>query len=163
MQCEKVKDLLMTDYIDKELDEPLSKEVEGHIESCGDCRSLKETLEKAAIKPLEDSQKQMPPEHLWQKIKANIEEEASSRSSLIDILHDLGSLLRKRRPAFAFATAAAIVLILVSVIYFPINGHKELNTYLEEQGSFFSSINEESGYADKSVVDFGTGIEEYFL
>jgi len=154
----------MTDYIDGELDRPLVKEVDQHLEGCSECRALKEELKTAAINPLEGSEKLVPPDSIWHNVKERIEEKASAKSLAGNIIYDIAILLRKQKAAFAFATAAAIMLVIVAIMHAPVNGHKELNAYLDEQGSFLSHLsNGENQDAQTEVADFGTGIEEYFL
>ena len=64
MRCDKVKELLMTDYIDKELDGAAEKLVRQHLESCAACRAFEAAVQKSAIKPLKAAAQKSPPAYV---------------------------------------------------------------------------------------------------
>ena len=75
MDCKRIKELITTDYIDRELDEKLMKEIAAHLRVCKECNAFEVSLRKAAIEPFKNIKEIRPPEYLWERIKENIEKE----------------------------------------------------------------------------------------
>ncbi|NQT95203.1 MAG: zf-HC2 domain-containing protein [Candidatus Omnitrophica bacterium] len=163
MKCERAKELLMTDYADGELGKTYEKDIRQHIRNCKGCEELEKALKKTIIEPLKDSSRHTPPAYLWNNIKESINVK-QAKNPIEDMIVNLGMLLRKRKPAFAFATAAAILLVVATLIQIPMSREKAVNSYLNEQGEFLNYLgNGENGYAEFNSEGLGTGIEEIFL
>ena len=182
MKCEKVKELILTDYADGELSEFSRKELEAHLETCAPCRGFREEAQKMVFEPLRGSGHVQPPEELWQRIKGAILERTSESS-----LTGLGKRLRSaglrerlqltgrtrlqtvftaRKPLLAFATV--MVLILAAGIF---TGslfveRAVLNTYMEEQVEFLAFLGNGDGQANGNGYaqeDIGIPMEDLFL
>ena len=68
-QCEHFKDLILTDYIDGELDKNLAGSLESHLLDCSDCRAFfKEVKDNTAL-PFQQVLHQPVPVGLWDTIK----------------------------------------------------------------------------------------------
>ena len=165
MDCKRIKESIITDYIDRELDERLMKEIAAHLRACRECRLFEESLRKAAIEPFKNIKEIRPPEYLWERIKENIKKE-NTRQELglfVYIRNYLQSVFAIPRPVFA-ATAVIIVCIILGVILeVSLSSQHRITGYLQDQIDFISSLDTNSSNSSTTNhSDFGTTIEEYF-
>lgn len=151
MNCEKIQNLLMADYIDGEANEKTCEKIREHLAACRKCKELEEALKKNVIDPLKTAGRERPPDFLWERIKSRIikERETVSRRAGIKIL----------KPAFAVPAAALAILALVIITRIPLKGNGRLDSYMEEQVDFIMTI-DDNGTAANGL---GTSIEEYLL
>jgi predicted anti-sigma-YlaC factor YlaD len=162
MDCEKIKSLL-TEYIDGELGNGPRGEIESHLQSCHNCRRLKEALTESSVEPLKMAQRVKAPEDLWQKIKGKIEETKEGPIAE-SVLERLRLALHVRRPAIALATAAVVLLIAIAIITSQMQRPGPIARYIEEQADFFIYLAGENGTGyTVDAADIGTDIEEYLL
>ena len=159
MNCKEIQELIMTDYIDGEIEEKLEKEVREHLKSCSRCQEFEGSLRKEAIEPFKKVEPVSPPEFTWSKIKRRIEEE-KTKGWLAGLGDGLRAIFTIRKPAVAAATIAVVILI-IAVIFtqLPFSRRNGLNEYLAEQAEFLSYLDKE----ETSSLDLGTNLEEYFL
>ncbi len=162
MKCARVKDL-MTDYIDGEVSEVLRKEIEGHLETCPDCRSTERSL-RAAIEPLRGAKKFDAPEEVWQRIKETIGRESETRAHPFPA-SEWTALLRIRRPALVLAAAMVFICITALVFEKTIVIRKIAESYVEEGALFLSQLEKDApeGDWDSEERGLGTSIEKYLL
>lgn len=111
MKCERVKELLMSDFIDGEVGKSLKMEIEGHLETCANCKKVEEQIRKIAVKPFEVLEKTSPPEEVWQRIKGAIEEkrEVEVAPGLLERFR----LLLARQYAYVVPAVSFVVLIML--------------------------------------------------
>ena len=74
MNCGKIREIIISDYADNELDGKVKAEIEIHLGACPDCREFKEILVSKITGPLRDLSPENPPEYLWKSIKDSIEQ-----------------------------------------------------------------------------------------
>jgi len=165
MKCKKVKDLLLTNYIDGETSEELYIQLKEHLDRCKQCSQLESSLRRYAKEPFEEVDQVAVPENIWQEIKDTIEEEQLSKTWLQDVLDKLRNLTVVPKSVFAVATVVAVMLISVTFIKLLPDKNDLIGDYLYEQADFLSylagdSLEDFNGPADSG---FGTAIEEYFL
>ena len=163
MNCKRIRELVMTDYIDGEMNAELKKEIEKHLDTCNQCRQFERALQEMAVEPFEKAREVRPPESVWRSIKETIEEKPSEGlfvglRNISDIIFGL------RKPVVVAAIIAAIVVITTIFIKLPLNNQQVINGYLEEQIEFMSYLDaDEANYSNGGQLDLGTAIEEYFL
>ena len=139
MRCDKVRELLLTDYIDGELDAGTLEEIKKHLEGCVSCRQLEKELVEGVVTPLRESGIRQPAEKVWVNIKDRVEKEAES--PLIDVFDRVREAFTYRRPALAIVSLAVMAIIAsvpVAKYYYERNAAE---TYIEDQMSFFDSLN----------------------
>ena len=159
MKCTRVQDLLKSDYLDKELNQNLLRQVEGHLEKCPACKALKQRLESQRIALRAIKQKAVPPE-IWQNIQSAISEEELKEPENIfkNAWESLKRVFSLPWPAFALASALAVVIFAFFL----------WQTTLDQR-QFSTSPTEEDTWAayqlngDTYTYNLGTAIEEYFL
>jgi predicted anti-sigma-YlaC factor YlaD len=165
MDCKRIKELITTDYIDRELDEKLMKEIAAHLRVCKECSVFEESLRKTAIEPFKNIKELKPPEYLWKRIKENIEKENKRQEEglFVYIRSYLQSVFAIPRPIFA-ATAVIIVCIILGIILKgSLNSQHQITDYLQDQIDFISSLDVNSSNPSTTNHNgFDTTIEEYF-
>ena len=161
-KCDYFKDLILTDYIDGELDKNLAGELESHLLDCGDCRAfLKEvkTLPLPCSANVRLALRQPVPAELWDAIKQNIEHENQKTSPVADFVDQLKGLIVFPRLVPVFAS---LVIMLLA-------GSVTLNTVLiqqakdKDQGEYLVSLLSQASPASVDNNDGETPMEHYFL
>jgi predicted anti-sigma-YlaC factor YlaD len=113
MECKKVRDIIMTDYIDGELDGKERALIDAHLSGCTACSGILSSL-TAALKPLKESKHAVPPAESWENIKGSLEKgvqrEYVGFRDVLSIFH--------ARWVSATAMASVIALTLLTGIYF---------------------------------------------
>ena len=169
MNCEKVKELILTDYADRQVNEEQKEQIEKHLASCGHCKEYELAARKTVIDPFNNAERLNPPEAVWHKIKEKIEEKQLQEltSPFADLIRRIKSFLYVPKPALAVATIIVALLIMVTIIKLPSENQEIVKVNLENQENQIEcmthllrmfnqdSMNENNG--------FGTSIEDYFL
>ena len=167
MKCEQIKELIITNYIDGEISTSIQNEIKTHLITCSDCRQFEQAIRLSAIEPLKNAKREKVPEEVWHKIKKVIEKK-DEKVTLKDIVYNLRTFIRARRPALALATVTTVILIVLIIQKMPFEKPSALNTYLEEQVEFLANLNGANGNGENGSSDIvysglGTDIEKYFL
>ena len=156
MNCKKVKELLITDYIDCETIIALRHKIDRHISGCKSCRSYKEEVERSLPPLFSEARVNPPSDEIWHHIKSRITCKGRAAKGNIFMLKPF-----VRKSIFAFATAAALLLVVIS---FKVqNNQHYANSFLLEEEYF---LYDSSSYGEReffSQPNFGTIIEEYFM
>ena len=165
MDCKRIKELITTDYVDKELDEKLMNEIAAHLRVCRECSVFEESLRKTAIEPFKNTKEIRPPEYLWERIKENIKKENTRQEQglFVYIRNYLQSVFAIPRTIFA-ATAVIIACIILGIILRgSLNSQHQITDYFQDQIDFISSLDVNSSNSiTNNHGGFGTTIEEYF-
>jgi predicted anti-sigma-YlaC factor YlaD len=158
--CKKIKDLILTDYLDKEADQSVVGQVNEHLLSCADCRLFAQDVKEQLALPFESTIQQQAPEHLWTIIKDKIQNDPNSRSKLkrfIQAFFDVFSF-----PYLAPALAGLIIVILLGSVGFYYQLAEKRQD--KEQGEYLVSLWRSSDViADIQSNADQTSIEKYFL
>ena len=167
MRCERVQELLLTDYTDDRLDGALRREVAGHIKSCGVCRDFERAVREKAVAPLKRAEKMEPPAYIWERIRREVSAEKRPAIDVYGALagaagtlrRGLEALTRIPKPALAFAMVAMLI-IAVALARQPIE-RRFLNNYLNEQIEFMAGLDTFNGDgADMFDTSTGSGAED---
>ncbi|HOX53853.1 MAG: zf-HC2 domain-containing protein [Candidatus Omnitrophica bacterium] len=156
MNCEKIKELVLTDFSDNRLDEKTKWQVNQHLDSCANCREFYISVNKVAIDPFKKIEKETPPDYLWYRIKERIGD-AKPKPAFSGVFEGLQVFFHPK-PAFALATIA-MVIIVASVLFRPYLRDRELNIYLNDQMDFVSNL----GQNGSPQINLGTSVEEFLL
>jgi anti-sigma factor RsiW len=153
MECKKMQERLMTEYVDKELDPAENAEVERHLTSCSDCREFLEVVRQSAVTPFKEVEEIQPEDAVWLKIQEKIEAERKHSWDWFGGLADsLAPFFRISAPAFRLAFATALVLVVVVVAKWPSSYADPVYGYISEQMTFMSGL--KNGTADPLNGDF---------
>ena len=61
MNCEKIKELIITDYIDNEMSDEKRIRLNIHFSRCQECKEFFETVKNTVVKPFANAKKIEPP------------------------------------------------------------------------------------------------------
>ncbi len=166
MKCKKVKDMILTDYLDEQLNEDQKKNIEEHLSSCGICREYELAARKTVIEPFNNVEKQNPPEAAWHKIKEQIKEENRQglTSPFADLIRRINPFVYATKPALAVVTIVIIIFVATAIIKLPSENSEVVKVDPDNQ---IECMNYLLGVFDQDSMngnnDFGTSIVEYFL
>lgn len=159
-KCDAFKDMILTDYIDGELDKNAVASLEGHLLNCAECRVFLKEVKNIAALPFQQAQPKPVPAELWDTIKHNIEHEAPVANPMEEFLEKLKGLLSLPRMVPVFASFALMFLA----------GSATLNTIhlqqakAQDQGEYLVSLLTPTSSSETSDNNEpGTPIEHYFL
>jgi predicted anti-sigma-YlaC factor YlaD len=161
MQCKEVQELIKSDYLDKEIDQPTQRQIAEHLAQCSLCRGLEEELQ-AQRALFQKAKRFEPPERIWLNIRDAI---VSERMEIEDsagsgIIERLKGMFAKPRPVFALASVLAVTIFVVVLA----GGLISKRQFIGSTGNsdIFSAYSFSSDNSD-STGDMGTSIEKYFL
>ena len=146
MDCKTIKELILTDYLDNELDLKKRQDLETHLKNCSACADFAKNAKAEVVEPFNNAKQPIAQEYLWHQIKARIEKEPARHFSLAD-------LARAPKPIFAFSTCAALliaffVLTQTHLFYQKMSCRQLAAASLEDQLNYFAS--------DETASDDGT-------
>lgn len=154
MKCDKIKDMLMTDYIDGRCAPGVKREIEEHLAGCVTCREFYSVLVKNAAQPFKGLGPLEAPAGMWEEIKGRIEEKEEARTSVSRILFPV------RRAVFAMAAFMLVAGLLVGVKAWRLYDSDLMSKYTRDQLYYFSLEETDEGSDNGS---FGTIVEEFLL
>jgi predicted anti-sigma-YlaC factor YlaD len=165
MKCEKVQELILTDYLDGQVSEELQVNIEKHLASCVHCKEYELVARETTVTPFNNTEKLSPPATTWDKIRSQIEKEERLQertNPFANLIHGIKSVLDIPKPAFAIATVAIVLLVVATVIKLPSEKIVKLSTeeQIECMTYLLGEFNEE--FTDNNNY-FETSAEEYFL
>jgi len=141
MECKKVQDRLITEYVDKELGPQENAEVERHLTSCLGCREFLGAVQRSAVAPFKEAGEMQPDSALWQKIQEKIEAEESRSVNWFGKLADtLAPLLRMPQPVFRVAFVTALILVVVVLAKWPSSYADPVYGYIAEQMTYMNGL-----------------------
>lgn len=165
MTCNEIQELILTDYLDGQMNSEEQMELEAHLTDCGDCRKFEAMARKRVIEPFRSAKMATPPEALWHQIKERIEQDREDITSVpAGLIDRIRSTFSFPKPAFVAASTIAVLLVAVVFTKLPPghNGGGSLN--VEEPIEYVAYLMEGAGPSSIDETEgFGTLLEEYFL
>lgn len=167
MKCENVKELILTDYLDGQLEKEQKAQIEKHLSICKGCKEYELLTRTAVVEPFNNLERHNPPEATWNKIREQIEEEQppqESTNSFADLIRRIKTFLYIPKPAFVVTSMVVLLLVVITVIKLPTEDRNIVKVNPESQ---IECINYLMSVFDQETMngndDFGTSIEELFL
>jgi len=162
MNCKKIRDLLLTDYLDAQADLKLKTQVQIHLQVCEACRRFEQEVRLSISGPFKKFAAPKPPQLIWLNIKEKIIERQARKVSLLDLIRERLKVFYLPIPAFSFVAAAVIFLVMLTVFAKYRTDKNHVRDYFAQQIDFYYALDstEENGNQDQ-----GTGFlaEEYFF
>ena len=158
--CKKFRDLILTDYIDAQLDIAIKTQVEEHLHECASCKAFAQEVKTSLVVPFEKVTRQEVHVYLWQEIEEKIQQQQNLSKSLWDLIQGWmeGITFPKLVPAVC---SLAMLVFIGSAIFFNQQIKQAQN---REQGSYLAYVlTSEGSTGQASNGDLGTPIEKYFL
>jgi anti-sigma-K factor RskA len=165
MQCEKFQELILTDYLDDELNVLQHQEIESHLAACPHCRAFAQNAKIALVDPFDQLERIEPSVRVWKNIKEAIGKDANPavREDPFDLWETLRRLFPLPRPVLVMATFA-VMAVMVLTVFLKQNNQTLVVQVEEEQATYLAYLMEDIGSADADENGgYGTAIEEYFL
>jgi anti-sigma factor RsiW len=159
MKCDKIKDILLTDYIDKEAKPAIAREIEGHLAGCKECREFYDTLKEKVVVPFKELRPMEAPENMWDAIKMKIENDSAAEEHP-GILAIFSSAMPIRRAIFAAASVGFAVILLSGAHVWRLYDRGLSQKYMELQVQYLSGADTDDASDNGG---FGTAIEEFLL
>jgi anti-sigma factor RsiW len=141
MECKKVRDRLITEYMDKELALAMNTEVERHLTACPDCREFLGAVQKTAVIPFQKAGEIQPDSVVWQRIQEKIEAESSRSEHWLGKLADIFVLRSPfAMPLVRVAFVTVLILGIVVLAKWPSRYADPAYSYLSEQMTFMGEL-----------------------
>ncbi|MBN2483926.1 MAG: zf-HC2 domain-containing protein [Candidatus Omnitrophica bacterium] len=168
MNCKKIKDIIITDYIDGQLTSRIRQQIDGHLDRCEECRAFAQKVKETVVLPFKPAaQPEDPPEFVWERIRSSVQKEES-------LLQRIGrkaaryvcGILYLPRPALAAVLSVVVLFVVVSSVQIPALQRKTaVNSYLSEQLVYLASLDAGTlnGNNNGDTFDMGTDIEEFLF
>jgi len=157
-KCDFFKDLILTDYIDGQLDKNAAGGVQSHLRSCRDCAAFLKEVKNTGIVPFQQVSHQPVPSELWDAVRQGIEQERTN--PLEDLIDRLRGWVAFPRMVPIFASL--VLMFLAGSV--TVNTVQVQQTKEKEQGEYLVSLLSSSGSSSQGDNnDLGTPIEHYFL
>ena len=178
MNCEKIKDIIVADYLDNEINERLFGKIRDHLNVCPNCKQFENELRKTAVQPFSKFEIMRPDDSVWLNIKKSVKQEykPQKNSFLYELINKLSAIFLIKKPIYAAVGVAVIFFAATLFIFFKktINDEKAMNNremanshvseYLNEQVEFLVELDLfKDGYLDSDNFSFNTAIEKYFF
>lgn len=165
MRCERVQELILTDYIDGELDENIRSQVREHILACPECHSLELAVSENAVYPFASSARVEPPAYILERVKERIASEEAGRVGVLEdarrmIARAFSSVMNIPKPVVVLA--ATTMVIIAIMIARPLTDRPVVSDYLSEQASFIANLDaDEANGSTIFDTDIKTGAEKF--
>jgi predicted anti-sigma-YlaC factor YlaD len=163
MNCKRIRELLLTDYLDGESPASERREIEEHLQGCAKCRFFAQSVREKISQPLRQLKEIQPPETVWQQIRETIvrQEAETSATSFLEKLWDaLAANFLAHRPAYAVSTVLAVSLAIVVFLHSPLRREMVVSDYLRQQTTFMASLSAPVNGELESEFSFGSSAEQ---
>ena len=165
MNCKKIQELLLTDYLDNQMNEKEKKSVDDHLAYCRDCARFSIAARKVSSGLFVDVKKSHPPEFIWQRIKESIIAEQKRKTGFAaNLFERLKAVLYIPKPAMAVASAITLIVIVGIMAKLIVNSQLAVRAGTQEQSEYSDySMEIPADVSANGEAIFGTLIEKYFL
>ncbi|HOW59150.1 MAG TPA: zf-HC2 domain-containing protein [Candidatus Omnitrophota bacterium] len=141
MECKKIKHWLMTDFLDKEMEQAKSEEIASHLETCADCRNFLEMVRQASVVPFKKAREMQPDPVVWQSLQEKILAEKERSRGWLERATDFSlPFFRISQPAFRVAFVVSLVFMTVVLFKWPSYYVDPSSGYLTEQMTFLDGL-----------------------
>lgn len=155
MNCEQVKELILTDYIDGRLSDGQQREFQAHLKGCPSCEAMAKQVRADIQSPLQNVGAHRPDDFLWTRIKRAIEQEQPRVRTF-----DRPRFIFALKPALILAATVLVMAVSVSLVRLDALNRQAAGKTVDEQVSYIASLMQPAQEQDSSI---GTDIETYFL
>jgi predicted anti-sigma-YlaC factor YlaD len=166
MKCDKVRELLLTDYLDCEADNVIMTMVDTHLQGCSACREYARMVKATVREPFASNERLEVPPMLWEKVRARISA-INRRQGIVDILRSWSEFITTGISRPVFAGAMMVVILMTGSLIFRVgpvryaDADRDTNQRVFEGLMLLAQSEEETDMFFAS--EFGIGFEEFFL
>lgn len=180
MKCDKIRELILTDYVDGQLVSSELKKLEAHLNSCKTCHEFAATVQRELAAPFEELEKVEPPVVIWENIKKAVTPVEEKLSTFDTLVRFFGNLQTLRQTALLMAG----VVIVLGVAFLVTRKEASPTQMVQEQKinvqlvanekpmlldeetleeEYLAYLADDYAAVDDIFEGYGTAIEEYFL
>lgn len=152
MNCKMAQELLMTGYIDDELDAEKRGMVKEHLAGCPSCAAFEAGLRMYAVEPFKGASGVLPPESVWHRIAGSIKEERETGSVFTELRRSAAAVFSFPKPVFLAATMAMMLIAAAVFLHYRYADDRSLRLYIEEEMTYISSPAENADAADEGML-----------
>jgi predicted anti-sigma-YlaC factor YlaD len=165
MNCEKIKELILTDYIDNEMSDEVRIRLNIHFANCHKCKEFLETVKNTVVSPFTNVKKVEPSGFLWYRLKEAIIAQQRKKPGLVTgILERLRPVFYIPKPALVMSTVMVLVFVVVLTNTLRLSDKEKLESSRETQAEYsVYSIETPVSALLNNDNGFGTLVEKYFL
>lgn len=161
MNCEKIQELLLTDYIDGQLDPKWKSEVDNHVAGCVACREFAATARKTAVEPFLRAETFRPPEQVWMNIKGTaLAGQKVPPDPLAEFWQRVSEFIHVPRPAFAFAVVLIMAVMVGGLTRLTVKPKIDPTGQIEYLSALLDPVSDPLADEENGL---GTSVEQYFL
>ncbi len=157
--CKEFQDIILTDYIDGELDQEMKGPLEAHLRSCPECREFAGEVKAQLVAPFKDAPRAAVPEDLWRSIEESIVQESEETQPAVSWFDRLIQSLVL--PRLAPVVLSFILFASVGLWAFNRQAPQTVNGDSSEYAAYVMDSVSELAETGSDVL--GTSIEQYFL
>ena len=159
-KCHDIRDLILTDYIDNQLEGAIKERLERHLRQCSACQAFAKEVKNDLVRPFEKASRQEVPEHLWSNIQEKILQQGHAQEGFLDRLREWVGAITLPRLIPAVCSFAMLVFV-GSMVFF----HQQTTQARDQEQVLYlaSVLNSAGTMGHTGSKDFGTPIETYFL
>ena len=165
MKCKKIREIILTDYIDGQLNEKQRSSLGRHLAECKGCGKFFIYVMKNIAGLFTNTERLVPSEIVWRRIKGNIETEVANKPTFITgFFERLKGTLYIPKPATIFVTALTFILVASLALALYIGNQNKLNYNNQktiQDNDYYEELFSDA-YTTKDA-GFGTAMEENFL
>lgn len=163
---EKIKEIILTDYLDGRLDKSQKQELEDIIAHDMELQEFLKIAQMTVKEPFQAAKNIQPPDSLWFEIKDKIQQQnqAQEEPNVFVFLSRLKFFLSK--PRLAYAGAGLIVIMFLMFSWFNmLQARTKTAKYNKEKQIEYLMLlaSGDMDASEEEQADFGTNIEKYFL
>ena len=166
MNCEKARNLILTDYLDDQMDVKARCIIEEHMARCPECKNLYLEAKKATDElSFNTLPRANPPEYVWRRVKMAILAEKENKKSLLsEIFANARNFLRVPRPVLATVSVIMLIIVIGTAAGIGIGVRNAYQSKLEVPADYFSYLTDTPAEnTANGTGGFGTAVEKYFL
>ena len=165
MKCQRIREIILTDYVDGQLNEKQKSLLGRHLTKCQRCEKFSIYAMKNIAGLFTNAERLVPSEIVWRRIKGSIEAEETNKPGVVIGFFDrLKGALYIPKPATIFVTALTFILVASLVLALYIGNQNRLNYSSQktiQDNDYYEKLFSDA-YTAKDT-GFGTAIEENFL
>ncbi len=165
MNCNHVRDLILTDYLDDRLSGTVLNAVKAHLAKCTACREFERVARQATVEPFRGLSMAQAPDEVWQNVRERVmAQDRRWVPSWGTVFGDVWKNLFGARSAVAWAGLCSVVIVTF-VIAQHVSHQKLLQAQDNEQVEYFAYLMgySETGSQNGTSSGYGTDIEAVFL
>jgi anti-sigma factor RsiW len=162
MKCERIQELILTDYIDGRMTPRAKDGLEKHLMTCHDCLEFARVAKATAVEPFEKGTREKTPESVWMNIKEELlSQEEHGATSWLDRLKEVfHPQFAFPRPVAVFAGMCFVVMAVTLVQFSNINRIPVQMAADQDEVEYMAALSVRS---DIPTSGYGTSVEQYFL